>query len=156
MPRISAPPCRFAVAVMATLLLLLAPPAVQAEGRHTVKPVEFHLDNGLQVVLIADHRAPVVTHSIWYKVGATDDPPHSHGLAHFLEHMMFKGTDRFPNGVFNEVVSRIGGVQNAVTTDSYTYYFQIVPKAHLAQMMEMEADRMTNLRMNERDRKSVV
>jgi len=150
MPRFSVPPCRFAVAVMATLLLLLAPPpAVQAEGWHTAKPVEFRLDNGLQVVLIEDHRAPVVTHSVWYKVGATDDPPHSHGLAHFLEHMMFKGTDRFPAGVFNEVVSRIGGVQNAVTTDSYTYYFQIVPKAHLAQMMEMEADRMTNLRMNE-------
>ena len=122
-----------------------APPA----GRMQTTTVEFRLANGLQVVLIPDARAPVVTHSIWYKVGATDDPPHSHGLAHFLEHMMFKGTDIYPAGVFNQVVSRIGGVQNAVTTADYTYYFQIVPKVHLAQMMVMEADRMTNLRMNE-------
>lgn len=112
---------------------------------------EFRLANGLQVVLIPDTRAPVVTHSIWYKVGATDDPPHSHGLAHFLEHMMFKGTDAYPAGVFNSIVSRIGGVQNAMTTADYTAYYQVVPKAHLAQMMEMEADRMVNLRMNENE-----
>jgi zinc protease len=132
-------------------LALLAPFSFAATPQKfaTSQPTEFRLANGLQVVLIPDHRTPVVTHSIWYKVGATDDPPHSHGLAHFLEHMMFKGTDKFPGGAFNEVISRIGGTQNAFTTDSMTYYFQIVPKAHLKQIMEMEADRMTNLRMYE-------
>jgi zinc protease len=129
----------------------LAEGAAQAAGRTKTEAIEFRLANGLQVVLIPDSRAPVVTHSIWYKVGATDDPPHSHGLAHFLEHMMFKGTDAYPAGVFNQVVARIGGVQNAVTTADYTYYFQMVPKVHLAQMMAMEADRMANLRMNENE-----
>jgi zinc protease len=154
MPRCSAVPAYVLVAVMAACLLVAPRPSAAAEPApaaksHTVQPIAFRLDNGLQVVLIPDHRAPVVTQSIWYKVGATDDPPHSHGLAHFLEHMMFKGTDKFPAGVFNQVVSRIGGMQNAVTTDSFTYYYQIIPKAHLAQIMEMEADRMSNLRMNE-------
>ncbi len=143
--------------LMAIIALALSGPpslaegAAQAAGRMKTEPVEFRLANGLQVVLIPDTRAPVVTHSIWYKVGATDDPPHSHGLAHFLEHMMFKGTDAYPAGVFNEVVSRIGGVQNAITTADHTYYYQIVPKVHLAQMMAMEADRMANLRMNENE-----
>jgi zinc protease len=154
MPRSIAVRILSALAVTAALLCLAPPLPAEAasptaSGQHKVQPIEFRLANGLQVVLVPDHRAPVVTHSIWYKVGATDDPPHSHGLAHFLEHMMFKGTDKYPAGVFNEVVTRIGGVQNAVTTDSFTYYYQIVPKAHLAKMMEMEADRMTNLRMNE-------
>ena len=140
------------MAVMALMLSAtpsFADDAAQTAGRMKTEAVEFHLANGLQVVLIPDSRAPVVTHSIWYKVGATDDPPHSHGLAHFLEHMMFKGTDIYPAGVFNQVVSRIGGVQNAMTTADYTSYYQIVPKVHLAQMMAMEADRMTNLRMSE-------
>ena len=142
------------MAVMALMLCggpSFAEEAAQGPGRMKMEAVEFRLANGLQVVLIADSRAPVVTHSIWYKVGATDDPPHSHGLAHFLEHMMFKGTDTYPAGVFNQVVSRIGGVQNAVTTADYTYYYQIVPKVHLSQMMAMEADRMANLRMNENE-----
>lgn len=137
-------------------LTLLGAPSLAADdasttGQLSTAVVEFHLANGLQVVLIPDHRAPVVTHSIWYKVGATDDPPNSHGLAHFLEHMMFKGTDAYPAGVFSRIVSRIGGVQNAATTADHTFFYQMVPKAHLAQMMEMEADRMVNLRMNESD-----
>lgn len=125
--------------------------ATQSATPYGVKATTFRLANGLQVVLIPDHRAPVVTHSLWYKVGATDDPSHAHGLAHFLEHMMFKGTTRFPNATFNEVISRIGGTQNAMTTDSYTAYYQIVPKAFLGQMMEMEADRMTNLVMRDEE-----
>lgn len=129
----------------------LAAPAQQAGNPYSVKASSFRLANGLEVVLIPDHRAPVVTHSLWYRAGAADDPSHAHGLAHFLEHMMFKGTERFPNGTFNEVISRIGGVQNAMTTDSFTAYYQIVPKAHLAQMMEMEADRMTKLVMRDEE-----
>jgi zinc protease len=125
--------------------------AQKTRGDHGVKAASFRLANGLQVVLVPDHRAPVVTHSLWYKVGAADDPSHAHGLAHFLEHMMFKGTERFPNGRFDEVISRIGGVQNAITSDSYTAYYQIIPKTHLAQMMEMEADRMTNLVMRDEE-----
>jgi zinc protease len=130
---------------------LMAAAAQNVRGDHGVKATSFRLANGLEVVLIPDHRAPVVTHSLWYKVGAADDPSHSHGLAHFLEHMMFKGTERFPNGRFDEVISRIGGIQNAITSDSYTAYYQIIPKTHLAQMMEMEADRMTNLVMRDEE-----
>jgi zinc protease len=155
MPRLAEGLTIFPLIAMMALALFGAPsladePATAtATRRMGTAVVEFRLANGLQVVLIPDTRAPVVTHSIWYKVGATDDPPHSHGLAHFLEHMMFKGTDAYPAGVFNSIVSRIGGVQNAATSAEYTSYYQIVPKAHLAQMMEMEADRMVNLRMNE-------
>jgi zinc protease len=126
-------------------ILLQSAFTAQAANGQGVKSISFTLANGLQVVLIPDHRAPVVTHSLWYKAGAADDPQHAHGLAHFLEHMMFKGTERFPNATFNEVISRIGGSQNAMTTDSYTAYYQIVPKVYLEHMMEMEADRMTNL-----------
>ena len=142
------------------LFLILALPlflqgALAAEqpagGSFAVKASSFRLANGLEVVLIPDHRAPVVTHSLWYRTGAADDPSHAHGLAHFLEHMMFKGTERFPNGTFNEVISRIGGIQNAMTTDSFTAYYQIIPKAYLPQMMEMEADRMTNLVMRDEE-----
>lgn len=133
------------------ILLQGALAAAAGNGGNGVKAASFTLANGLQVVLIPDHRAPVVTHSLWYKAGAADDPAHAHGLAHFLEHMMFKGTERFPNGTFNEVISRIGGTQNAMTTDSHTAYYQIIPKVHLEHMMEMEADRMTNLVMRDEE-----
>ncbi len=154
MPKLT--PRMMILPILAAVALCLAGAPSFAENAAAARQsneavVEFRLANGLQVVLIPDHRAPVVTHSIWYKVGATDDPPQSHGLAHFLEHMMFKGTDAHPAGVFNQIVSRIGGAQNAATTADHTNYYQIVPKAHLAQMMELEADRMVNLRIKESD-----
>ncbi|HEX3440850.1 MAG TPA: pitrilysin family protein [Pseudolabrys sp.] len=101
--------------------------------------------NGLELVVIPDHRAPVVTHMIWYKVGAADETPGKSGLAHFLEHLMFKGTAKNPAGKFSQVVSRIGGQENAFTTNDYTGYFQRVPSDQLKTVMEFEADRMTGL-----------
>ncbi|HYY38160.1 MAG TPA: pitrilysin family protein, partial [Xanthobacteraceae bacterium] len=105
----------------------------------------FTLANGLQVVVIPDHRAPVVTHMVWYKVGSADETPGQSGLAHFLEHLMFKGTEKNPSGRFSQVVATIGGQENAFTSSDYTGYFQRVPRDQLKNMMEFEADRMTGL-----------
>jgi zinc protease len=105
----------------------------------------FTLSNGLEVVVIPDHRAPVVTHMLWYKVGSADETPGKSGLAHFLEHLMFKGTEKNPSGRFSQVVATIGGQENAFTSADYTGYFQRVPRDKLKAMMEFEADRMTGL-----------
>ena len=105
----------------------------------------FTLDNGLQVVVIPDRRAPVVTHMIWYKVGSADEPEGQSGVAHFLEHLMFKGTHAHPNGEFSKMVADRGGQENAFTSTDYTAYFQKVAKQHLPLMMALEADRMENL-----------
>ena len=91
----------------------------------------FPLDNGLDVVVIPDHRAPVVTHMVWYRNGSADDPPGKSGIAHFLEHLMFKGTKAHPKGEFSEVIAEIGGQENAFTGNDYTAYFQRVAKEHL-------------------------
>ncbi len=105
----------------------------------------FTLANGLEVVVIPDHRAPVATHMLWYKVGSADETPGKSGLAHFLEHLMFKGTAKNPAGRFSQVVATIGGQENAFTSSDYTGYFQRVPRDQLKGMMEFEADRMTGL-----------
>ena len=105
----------------------------------------FTLSNGLEVVVIPDHRAPVVTHMVWYKVGSADETAGKSGLAHFLEHLMFKGTDKNPSGRFSQIVATIGGQENAFTSADYTGYFQRVPRDKLKAMMEFEADRMTGL-----------
>src|SRR6478736_4403214 len=106
---------------------------------------DFILGNGLELVVIPDHRAPVVTHMIWYKVGAADETPGKSGLAHFLEHLMFKGTKASPQGAFSQKVASLGGVENAFTANDYTGYFQRITRDHLRLMMELEADRMTGL-----------
>ena len=103
------------------------------------------LHNGLDVVVIPDHRTPVVTHMVWYRNGSADDPVGKSGIAHFLEHLMFKGTDRHPQGEFSDVVTALGGQENAFTSYDYTAYFQRVSREHLKTMMEFEADRMTGL-----------
>ncbi|MEA2922061.1 MAG: zinc protease [Bradyrhizobium sp.] len=108
-------------------------------------PATFTLGNGLQVLVIPDHRTPVVTEMIWYKVGSADETPGKSGLAHFLEHLMFKGTSKHPAGEFSQTVLRIGGNENAFTSTDYTGYFQRVPREQLSKMMEFEADRMTGL-----------
>jgi zinc protease len=109
----------------------------------------FTLSNGLEVVVVPDHRAPVVTHMVWYKVGAADETPGKSGLAHFLEHLMFKGTAKNPAGRFSQVVASVGGQENAFTTQDYTGYFQRVSREHLKTLMEFEADRMTGLTLSE-------
>src|SRR6202453_4806890 len=105
----------------------------------------FTLQNGLEVVVIPDHRTPVVTHMIWYKVGSADETAGKSGLAHFLEHLMFKGTAKNPAGEFSQTVLRIGGNENAFTSADYTGYFQRIAKEYLPLVMGFEADRMTGL-----------
>ncbi|MCF2522197.1 pitrilysin family protein [Bradyrhizobium sp. G127] len=127
--------------------ILCAPAAAHtamAQGS-SQRPATFTLNNGLQVVVIPDRRTPVVTQMIWYKVGSADETPGKSGLAHFLEHLMFKGTAEHPAGEFSQLIARIGGNENAFTSSDYTAYFQRVPRDQLATMMEFEADRMTGL-----------
>ena len=111
--------------------------------------VNFTLANGLDVVVIPDHRAPVVTHMVWYRNGAADDPPGKSGIAHFLEHLMFKGTKRHPKGEFSEFISEVGGTENAFTGNDFTAYFQQIAKQHLKACMAFEADRMTGLTLTD-------
>lgn len=105
----------------------------------------FTLDNGLEVVVIEDHRAPVVVQMVWYRVGAADEPEGKSGIAHFLEHLMFKGTDDLGPGEFSDIVEAQGGSDNAFTSWDYTAYFQRVAADRLDLMMQIEADRMTGL-----------
>ena len=109
----------------------------------------FTLANGLELVVIPDHRAPVVTHMVWYKVGAADETPGKSGLAHFLEHLMFKGTAKNPTGRFSQAVAAIGAHQNAFTSNDYTGYYQRIPASQLKSMMDFEADRMTGLKLTD-------
>src|ERR1700757_5311006 len=134
---------RFAVALLA---LVLFTSGVWAQASPTSDPpTTFTLDNGLQVVVIQDHRTPVVTQMIWYRVGSADETPGKSGLAHFLEHLMFKGTAKHPAGEFSQTVLKVGGNENAFTSVDYTGYYQRVPRDQLGRMMEFEADRMTGL-----------
>ncbi len=110
---------------------------------------EFKLANGMEVVVIPDRRTPVVTHMVWYRIGSADETPGKSGLAHFLEHLMFKGTEKNPAGKFSKVVATIGGQENAFTSQDYTAYFQRVTKENLEQVMTFEADRMTGLRLTD-------
>src|SRR6201993_2443618 len=139
---------RFAVNFIAALALAFAFSAPAALAQTTVTsdpPATFTLGNGLKVVVIPDHRTPVVTQMIWYKVGSSDETPGKSGLAHFLEHLMFKGTAKHPAGEFSQTVLKIGGEENAFTSNDYTGYFQRIPHEKLPLMMEFEADRMTGL-----------
>lgn len=128
------------------LLMALVPPSARAGTGEAVS--SFELDNGLKIVVIEDHRAPVVTHMLWYRVGAADEPPGKSGIAHFLEHLMFKGTDKVGDGEFSRIVEANGGSDNAFTSQDYTAYFQRIAADRLELMMTMEADRMRNLRLD--------
>ena len=111
----------------------------------------FTLKNGLQIVVIEDHRAPVVVHMVWYRAGAADEDPGVSGIAHFLEHLMFKATDNMKSGQLSATVAANGGSDNAFTTQDYTDYFQRVAADRLDLMMTMEADRMRHLKLTEDD-----
>jgi zinc protease len=112
-------------------------------------PETFTLENGMEVVVLPDHRAPVVTHMVWYKVGAADEAPGRSGIAHLFEHVMFKETDDIADGEFDSIISRLGGQNNAFTSWDYTAYYERVAKQHLGKMMELEAERMTDLIIDE-------
>ncbi len=123
----------------------------QEEERSKVFNAEsFTLDNGMQVVVIPNHRAPVVTHMVWYKVGAADEPPGQSGIAHFLEHLLFKGSEQIGRpplkpGEFSQIVRAMGGNDNAFTSQDYTAYFQSIPAQHIEAVMRMEAGRMNGM-----------
>jgi zinc protease len=109
---------------------------------------QFTLDNGMRILVIPDHRAPVVSHMVWYRVGGVDDPPGLSGIAHFFEHLMFKGTDKVAPGDISRIVARNGGTDNAFTGHDYTAYFQRIARDRLPLVMELEADRMANLNLS--------
>lgn len=139
---------RFLARVVLLMMSVALPSAAFAIG-----PAVTHttLANGLQVVVIPDHRVPVVSHMVWYRVGSSDEPSGKSGIAHFLEHLMFKGTAKVPPGELSKIVARNGGEDNAFTTQDATVYFQRVAKDRLRLVMELEADRMFNLRLNATD-----
>jgi zinc protease len=132
-------------AVALTLGLAAIPPVSHAA---VFNPETFTLDNGMQVVVVTNRRAPVVSHHVWYKVGSADSPYGKSGLPHFLEHLMFKGTETLKPGEFSRIIARNGGNENAFTAPDYTGYFQTIAKDRLETVMRMEADRMTNLRLD--------
>ena len=129
--------------------LVAATPLIAKEGHEAV--TTFTLDNGMDVVVVEDHRAPVVQHMVWYRAGSADEPVGSSGVAHFLEHLLFKGTDTLAPGEFSATVAANGGNDNAFTSYDYTAYYQRVAADRLELMMRMEADRMRNIRLSEED-----
>jgi zinc protease len=127
--------------VFGLLLAMALAPLARAEP----KVSNFRLDNGMEVVVIEDHRAPVVTHMVWYRVGSADEPWGHSGIAHFFEHLMFKATGDIADGAFSKIVAANGGSDNAFTSYDYTAYFQRIAADRLGLVMGMEADRMRNL-----------
>ena len=111
-------------------------------------PETATLSNGMEIVVVTKRRAPVITHMVWYKVGAMDEPQGKSGLAHFFEHLMFKGTEKVPAGQFSEIVAKNGGQENAFTSLDYTAYYQSIAVDRLDLVMRLEADRMRNLRFD--------
>jgi zinc protease len=111
----------------------------------------FTLSNGMKIIVNEDHRAPTVAHMIWYRVGSIDERNGVTGVAHALEHMMFKGTSKHKAGEFSKLVAQMGGSENAFTSKNYTAYFEQVEKSHLPQVMALEADRMQNLRFDKNE-----
>src|SRR5262245_49484641 len=136
------------IAAIAGALLSAMPVRAEAPSGQTAV-ADFHLGNGMEVVVIPDHRAPIVTHMVWYRVGSADEPPGKSGIAHFFEHLMFKGTTKHPAGEFDAKVSEIGGNGNAFTSYDYTAFYQTVTPEALETMMGFEADRMRNLNLTD-------
>ncbi|MBE9555305.1 MAG: insulinase family protein [Proteobacteria bacterium] len=138
----------FRAAALAAVVAFALSPLAHAK---VFSPDSFTLANGMQVVVVSNHRAPVVTHMVWYRAGAMDQAAGRTGAAHLLEHLMFKGTEANPDGVFSDIVARNGGRENAFTSQDFTGYFQSVAADRLELMMELEADRMVNLVMSQKD-----
>lgn len=135
--------------VIAFSIFFLALTQIQAAIKDQVS--SFHLDNGMQVVVIEDHRAPVVVHMLWYRAGSADETPGQSGVAHFLEHLLFKGTKTLAPGEFSQVVAKNGGSDNAFTSYDYTAYYQRIAADRLELMMQMESDRMMNIQLTEEE-----
>lgn len=127
-------------------ILALAQPVAPAT---TAQITEFRLDNGMRIIVNEDHRAPTVAHMIWYRVGSIDESNGTTGVAHVLEHMMFKGTKTLKPGEFSQRVAELGGRENAFTSKDYTAYFEQIEKSQLEKVMALEADRMRNLQFDD-------
>ncbi|MET3522769.1 M16 family metallopeptidase [Mesorhizobium abyssinicae] len=132
---------RLRAALLTSALALTGPALAGDDGKVT----DFLLDNGMEVVVIPDHRAPIVTHMVWYKIGSADEPAGKSGIAHFFEHLMFKATTNHAAGEFDSAVAEIGGSNNAFTSYDYTAFHETVAPSALGEMMAFEADRMRNL-----------
>ncbi len=134
------------------LLLSACQPALHKSERQPRDGVQSHmLDNGMKILVLENHRAPVLVSQIWYKVGASYEHSGISGVSHVLEHMMFKGTKKHPAGEFSEIVAANGGKENAFTSKDYTAYFQRIASDRLPLLMELEADRMRNLLLDENE-----
>ena len=128
-----------------TAIMVLMPATIFAN------PHEYMLENGLKLIVKEDHRSPVVVSLIWYKAGSIDELDGTTGIAHALEHMMFKGTEKIPGGEFSKQIAAVGGRDNAFTSRDYTGYFQQLHKQHLPLAMKLESDRMRNLILTENE-----
>ncbi len=140
---------RILTRLVAVVAIAAMPGLAAAQGKDDV--TTFTLDNGLEVVVIEDHRAPIVVQQLWYRAGSADEPAGSSGVAHFLEHLLFKGTEKMAPGEFSKVVAANGGSDNAFTSFDYTGYYQRVAADRLELMMQMESDRMVNLQLDAED-----
>ena len=129
----------------ASVAFSLSGPVLAQTAPDGWKVTDYLLDNGMEVVVIPDHRAPIVTHMVWYKAGSADEPPGKSGIAHFFEHLMFKGTTTHKAGEFDAAIAAIGGSNNAFTSYDYTAFHETVTPQALGEMMSFEADRMRNL-----------
>ncbi|HEY2836579.1 MAG TPA: pitrilysin family protein, partial [Rhizomicrobium sp.] len=130
------------------LAAALCGPAAAAP-QASAQTFQFSLPNGMQVLVIPDHRAPVVTQMLWFKVGAVDDPPGISGVAHFFEHMMFRGTKQVPGDLYAQTIAKNGGEDNAFTTHDYTAFYEQIAADRLKLAMDLEADRMANLDLSD-------
>src|SRR5882672_8706075 len=132
-------PKHWSIIALAALALCAAPALAQQST------TEQRLANGMRVIVKPDHRAPVVVVMVWYRIGSIDEVNGTTGVAHALEHMMFKGTSSTSVGEFSRVIAAAGGRDNAFTSNDYTGYFEILQKSHLELALRLEADRMVNL-----------
>jgi len=132
-----------------TFLFLLCAQLSWAADKDRSDTYEFVLSNGLKLIVREDHRAPTVAHMVWYRAGSIDEVNGKTGVAHVLEHMMFKGTDKVKAGEFSRLVAAVGGRENAFTSRDYTAYFQQVEKSKLNEVIKLEADRMSNLNFDD-------
>ena len=143
------PAMKSLLAASAVLAFAVSPAPTLADP--VVSTFETKLANGLRVIVKEDRRAPTAVHMVWYRAGSMDEKDGTSGVAHALEHLMFKGTKNLRSGEFNKRVAEAGGRDNAFTSRDYTAYFQIVPKAALPEMMQLEADRMANLTLDAKE-----
>ncbi len=134
---------------MKPLLIALGLSLITLTARAELPTHEFQLDNGLDVLVREDHRAPVITVMVWFKAGSIDEAPYETGLAHVLEHMMFKGSKRLDAGEFSRTVARFGGSDNAFTSYDFTAYFQQYEASRLPLALELEAERLKNLKIDD-------